>query len=46
VIVGAREPRVLVKERWSLLDQLQVASDVAWLLRAPDGPGEAQPRLF
>ena len=46
VIVGAREPRMLVKERWSLLDQLQVASDVAWLLQAPDGPEEAQPRLF
>jgi hypothetical protein len=46
VIVGAREPRVLVKERWTLLDQLQVAADVAWLLRAPDGPEEAQPRLF
>lgn len=46
VIVGAREPRLLVKERWTLLDQLQVASDVAWLLRAPEGPGEAQPRLF
>lgn len=46
VIVGAREPRLLVKERWTLLDQLQVSSDVAWLLRAPDGPEEAQPRLF
>ena len=46
VIVGAREPRVLVKERWTLLDQLQVAADVAWLLRSPDGPEEAQPRLF
>ncbi len=46
VIIGAREPRMLVKERWTLLDQLQVASDVAWLLRAPDGPEEAQPRLF
>jgi hypothetical protein len=46
VIVGAREPRLLVKERWTLLDQLQVASDVAWLLRAPDGHEEAQPRLF
>jgi hypothetical protein len=46
VIVGAREPRVLVKERWTLLDQLQVASDVAWLLRAPDGHMETQPRLF
>jgi hypothetical protein len=46
VIVGAREPRLLVKERWTLLDQLQVASDIAWLLRAPDVPEEAQPRLF
>lgn len=46
VIIGAREPRLLVKERWTLLDQLQVASDVAWLLRAPESPGEAQPRLF
>jgi hypothetical protein len=46
VIVGAREPRVLVKERWTLLDQLQVASDAAWLLRAPDGHTQAQPRLF
>jgi hypothetical protein len=36
VIVGAREPRVLVKERWTLLDQLQVAADNAWLLRSPD----------
>ncbi|MGD8850664.1 MAG: hypothetical protein PVF18_13115 [Anaerolineales bacterium] len=36
VIVGAREPRVLVKERWTLLDQLQVAADSAWLLRSPD----------
>jgi hypothetical protein len=46
VVVGAREPRLLVKERWTLLDQLQVAADVAWLLRTPDGPEEAQPRLF
>ena len=46
VIVGAREPRVLVKERWILLDQLQVAADVAWLLRSPEGPEETQPRLF
>jgi hypothetical protein len=38
VIVGAREPRVLVKERWTLLDQLQVAADSAWLLRSPDTP--------
>jgi hypothetical protein len=36
VIVGAREPRVLVKERWTLLDQMQIAADSAWLLRSPD----------
>lgn len=47
VIVGAREPRVLVKERWSLLDQLQVAADGAWLLRSPDTPSSsAQLSLF
>jgi hypothetical protein len=38
VIVGAREPRVLVKERWTLLDQLQVAANHAWLLRGPEAP--------
>jgi hypothetical protein len=36
VVVGAREPRLLVKERWTLLDQLQVAAHNAWLLRSPD----------
>jgi hypothetical protein len=36
VVVGAREPRLLVKERWTLLDQLQIAADNAWLLRSPD----------
>jgi hypothetical protein len=46
VIVGAREPRALVQERWELLDRLQVASDAAWLLRAPQGAGVKQPRLF
>jgi hypothetical protein len=46
VIVGAREPRALVEERWSLLDQLQVASDAAWLLRPPEGAPIQQPRLF
>jgi hypothetical protein len=46
VIVGAREPRALVQERWSLLDQLQVASDTAWLLRPPEGASIEQPRLF
>jgi len=46
VIVGAQEPRTMVKERWKLLDQLQAAADMAWML-AP-GPGETveQPRLL
>jgi hypothetical protein len=30
VIVGAREPQTLVKERWLLLDQLQASADAAW----------------
>ena len=46
VIVGAREPRLLVKERWTLLDRLQVASDVAWLLRAPEESAMVQPTLL
>ena len=46
VIVGAREPRILVKERWTLLDQLQVAADVAWLLRSPEGRSTEQMSLF
>ena len=46
VIVGAREPRVLVKERWTLLDRIQIASDVAWLLRTPEGRPPVQPQLF
>lgn len=46
VVVGAREPRSLVKERWTLLDQLQVAADNAWLLRAPETPELLQPRLL
>jgi hypothetical protein len=46
VIVGAREPRALVKERWTLLDQLQIASDNAWLLRAPQLDEPLQPRLL
>lgn len=46
VIVGAREPRALVKERWTLLDQLQVAADNAWLLRAPQTNEPLQPRLL
>ncbi len=46
VIVGAREPQTLVKERWSLLDQLQVAADSAWMLRPPQGAMIEQPSLF
>ncbi len=45
VIVGAREPRTLIKERWSLLDRLQIAAEMAWLLRAPHQV-PLQPRLF
>jgi len=46
VVVGAQEPRTLVKDRWSLLDQLQAAADGAWLLRAPEERPPLQPRLF
>jgi hypothetical protein len=46
VIIGAQEPRSLVKERWSLLDQLQAAADGAWLLRPPEIQPPLQPRLF
>jgi hypothetical protein len=46
VIVGAREPRALVKERWALLDRLQIASDVTWFLRSPEDAPTAQPPLF
>ena len=46
VIVGAREPRELVKERWAFLEQLQVTADIAWLLRAPEAAIEQQPRLI
>jgi hypothetical protein len=46
VIVGAREPRALVKDRWTLLDQLQIASDTAWLLRSPESTEPVQPRLL
>jgi hypothetical protein len=46
VIVGAQEPRTLVKDRWTLLDQLQAAADGAWLLRAPPEQASLQPRLF
>lgn len=46
VVVGCREPRSLVKERWTLLDRLQAAADTAWLLRLPDEQPPQQPPLF
>jgi hypothetical protein len=46
VIVGAREPRTLVKDRWMLLDQLQLAADNAWLLRTPENTELVQPKLL
>jgi hypothetical protein len=46
VIVGAREPQSLVKDRWTLLDRLQTAADATWLLRAPEEIGPLQPSLF
>jgi hypothetical protein len=46
VIVGACEPQALVKERWALLDQLQLSADSAWMLRAPAEAAVEQPRLF
>lgn len=46
VIIGAQEPRSLVKDRWSLLDQLQAAADSTWLLRPPESLPPLQPRLF
>jgi hypothetical protein len=46
VIVGAREPRILVKERWTLLDRLQIAADAAWLLRSSEDHGREQLKLF
>jgi hypothetical protein len=46
VIVGARPPETLVKERWSLLDRLETAADAIWMLRAPAPEPPLQPRLF
>lgn len=46
VIVGAREPQALVKDRWGLLDQLQLSADSTWMLRAPAETAVEQPRLF
>jgi len=45
VVVGAREPRTLVKDRWTLLEQLQTGADRTWLLRTPTET-VLQPRLF
>jgi len=45
VIIGAREPRTLVKDRWLLLERLQDGADSTWMLRAPV-ESERQPRLF
>lgn len=45
VVVGAREPQTLVKDRWALLDRLQSAADAAWLLRPPPPPAAIQPGL-
>jgi hypothetical protein len=46
VIVGARQARPVVEERWSLLDRLQAAADAAWMLRAPAEEAGMQMRLF
>lgn len=46
VIIGAREPKTMVKERWKLLEQLQVAADTTWMLRPPPGETVEQPRLL
>lgn len=46
VIVGAREPRNLVKDRWVLLDRLQAAADIAWLSRPLAAESQAQLALL
>jgi hypothetical protein len=46
VIVGAREPRSLVKDRWMLLDHLQLAAEDAWMMRLPETTEPVQPRLI
>jgi len=46
VIVGAREPRTPVRERWSLLERLQISADSAWMLRTPEETRSAQLSLF
>lgn len=46
VIVGAREPRAPVQERWPLLERLQLAADATWMLRPPEESAGAQLSLF
>ena len=46
VVVGAREPKTMVQDRWKLLEQLQVAADATWMLRPPTGETTGQPRLL
>jgi hypothetical protein len=46
VIVGAREPKTMVQDRWKLLEQLQIAADTTWMLRSPPGETVEQPRLL
>jgi hypothetical protein len=46
VIVGAREPQTLVKDRWALLEQLQIAADNTWRLRLSDEAPIRQPKLL
>lgn len=46
VIVGAREPKALIEERWALLEQLQAGADATWMLQLPAAEAADQPRLF
>lgn len=46
VVIGAREPQTLVKDRWALLEQLQIAADNTWMLQVADDKPIQQPKLF
>ncbi len=46
VVVGAREPRPQVQDRWPLLDRLQTAAEGIWLLPTPQPAEPLQPRLL
>jgi len=46
VIIGAREPRQPVQERWPLLERLQLGADAAWMLHPPEASEGAQLSLF